>query len=1040
MTVDASTLAPSIDAISEAIDACCAATLLQNNTFNMQLGQGIADAGTAIGDAWTACCNAQVDATIVTIPPSSTTLADGTVINNPGFTGPYWAYIAQQQSSATNNQTNTWGALYQQYLDDVEQWQQNQILPVVLAIAANLAQVLNNLELYGEMLDCTNDLLDCVKEEVGALKGLSIDHLIPAVQQHCDLMQNKFASSAALTAICDQREEIIARSDTMWDCFESTFKPELTQYFADFQGEMFSHGAAGSEQQIELRDLNRLMFECFETYIKKEDELTSNILGPAIQNLLGKHDDACNFLIACSEKLEDHWDTGYAQKDIDYACAAMESATEMLNGSTEVRTFLQGCRDTLKAIHADVYFTKETQHIPELQQCAIDSLDKFKEIIDCAFDCSEDEKARYVAAYEAKEAALSELAMQEACDLHPCFSEIKDWLVEHSDTMQNHWGLWEQKELDYICTIIDKGLEIMCRVEEELEDFCENVECFKTHWQTCYEQAECAVMPKIIMSAEAACEKQQTTYTQICDYMDHLWDKFEQTWCPWDVQDAQYFCDFWMKANPLNELCSNHECQQDLADLLKNCYEDIVLPWEKAYIQEICQMDKYTAKYCENETAASLHIRSQFQKEAERARKGTPAHCTGASKQQLLNIHNQRIRAEAAAMATANRDERWWETQECDRRHRYVMDVLERLGKRFPDHALQFYAGSTEIMDTILGRMHERLLRGYEYVRNTNDYSRTVLNANQAAVEAAQRAVQLGQFYPDLYVRGKSEYFRHSTNYMDDVQDTIRLGQFYPNLASQDQERALNSIDRSANWGFQHMQHGIRHVQTALDAKKVAADTTQATQQNALQSYAIGQDYLRLALAAAQEDNSLTSVTTSAASNAQQVGLNYAKTSADKMDSILRASLEAMRQGNQLMSNTRLYAGQLQSGYDSVVKNGITAFDEFLRSHQLGLSYVQTSQRNDQVSLQAAINNMQETCRFLSANHCCTAQVAAQSNGGALNTVTGLLSGASGAITGGIDGAIGSLASLNTPPSPPSAPFGNNFNGNLGGDLGNGLP
>ena len=1037
MSVDASSLAPSVDAVAMAITDCCADIIEQRNEVAQALGDGIAQGLAAIAAGNVSCCTQQIAANTVVIPPSTTTAPDGTVMTVGGFTGPSWAYqyFAYQQAAATQSaaytsvgtlQVTTWQEEYQTYLEQEEEWRQNQIVPIILSLLANLALVLEQLGLYNDMLECTIELLDCVKEEVAALKDLSIGTLIPAVATHTDELTAKFSSGAALTAICDQRDGIQARATTMWNCFENTYKPELTQYLPQFDAHMFDNSAVGSEEQANLQAINAQMLACFETYLKVEDEETAPVIGAAIRQMANKVDEACNWLTDCSEKLGGHWDTYYAQKDGDYACAAMESATASLDGIQAVRTFLQGCRDTWKAIHDTVYHAGEAAHVPMLHQAAMDTVGKFDEIAQCAFGCSEEEKARYAATYEAKEASLSNLAMSEACNLHPCFAEIKDWLVEHSDNLQACWeGGWKPKEFDYACQILDKGLELMCRVEEDLEEFCEDVQCFKDHWSRCYEQAECLTSPKIIMAGVAACEKQESTYGQICDYMEHLWDKFEQTWCPWDAQDAQYFCDFWLKTNPLNELCDNHECQQDMADLLKECYEDLVLPWEKAYIREICEMEKYVPKYCETSDAAQLAIISQTEKQLEQAIKANPRYCSGASKQQQINIRTAGIRAQAAAMATANRDERWWEVEECDRRHRYTMDVLERLGKRFPDHALQFYGASSTIMDGILARMHERLLRGYEYVRNTNDYSRTVLNANQAAVEAAERAIQLGHFYPDAFIRGKNTYFQSSLSYMDDVQDVMRIGQFYPELASQDRERAMNSVDRSANWGFQHMQHGIRHIQTALDAKTVAANTAQSAQSNALQSYGIGQDYLRIALAAAEEDSQQTNLATQAASNAQRTGLGYAQTAADKMQAVLQGALTAIREGNSLMSNNRLYLGQLQNGYNSATGNGIASMGQFLGAQELGLRAGQISGQADQVSLAAAIDGMQSTCDFLSRNHCCTASVAGQSSGGALDTATGLLSGAAQGITSGVDGFIGSLAALNQPPSPPSVPFGN---------------
>lgn len=1035
MSISAASIAPNIDGVAEAISACTTAIIANDNRLNMELGNGIQMGMQAFSDAYAACCSEQIEGQQVSVPPAMTTTTttnpDGSSTTvtqtTPGYDGPYQGYQAFAQQQAWDNQTGTFSANYQQYLSDVNDWQDTQYIPIILALLANLAVVLDQLKLYNEMLDCVNDLLDCVKSEVESLKALSQDTLIPAVELHTDNLMEKFASAAALTAVCDQRDGITARATTMWDCFENTYKPELTQYYADFAGQMFSNAAAGSEQQIELRDLNRLMRQCFEDYIKPEDSATAPVLGEHIRTMTDKLDDACDWLTDCADKLEGHWDTAYAQKDVDYACAAMESATEALNGVANVRTFLQGCRDSWKAIHTSVYHAKEAQHVPELHQAALDTVGKFDDVAMCAFECSEDEKARYMTTYEAKENALSTLAMNEACELVPCFSDIKDWLIMHSDDLQACWDPVKVKEMEHACQQLEKGIDVICKFEEELEEFCVCVDSFKTHWEDCYKQAECAVNPKLILAATPACEKQQTTYGKLCEHMDHLWDKFDRTWCAWDEQDAQEFCDFWLSCNPLDELKANSECQQELADLLKGCYQDIVLPWEKAYIQEICDMERYEASYCEWEDSAMLHIRKQGDVEAERAIKSNPRYCSGATKQQLININNANLRLQAAAMATANRDERWWEVQEADRRHRYTMEVLERLGKRFPDHALQFYAGSSEIMDSILARMHERLLRGYEYVRNTNDYGRSVLNSTAQAIDAGQRGIQQGQFYPDLYTRGKSEYLRHSDAFVDNTNDSIRLAQLYPQLASQDRERAVAVINQSGQLGYRHMEHGHRHIETALQAKRVTADTAQSAQANALRSYAIGQDYLRIALAAQNEDTSQTNVASQSASNAQRIGATYAELASNKMETILQGALTAMREGNSMMGNNRLFAAQIQNGYEAVVTGGLNGFNRFMDSQRIGLATVDQYRSIDGMSLQAAMNMQSSACDFLSRNHAQTASVAAQANSGALGTATGLLSGAAQGITSGVDGFIGSLGALNTPPTPPTVPAGNQF-------------
>lgn len=1025
--------------VSMAITECC--MKITDNDCAIQSANAtlVTDIGNTLGDAlnlyatnYLTCC--QQDEVTIDIPPVMD--ADGNIIQ-AGYTktGPSQFAAACVYSNAQTSVAGTQAATYAAWLAQWQTYQNAQIVPLLLQTLANLVLLNEMIDLYNDMLGCTNELLTQIKCEQEALGTLSKDHLIPAVQTHCDNMLSKFASTAALQAYCEQSTLLGSYGKSMWDCFENQFKPDLTAYNAGFSAEASAMHTCGSEAQASLKMCADDLKECLDFHLNPPPSPNGDIPGNyknIVSSMYGQVDNMINTaaesqakLNACCDKISAHWDAS-ACNEAAFLKDAHTIATDLTNCLKTEYTNMVACRDDFKAFHELAYFAKESVHVPAMLQEACANVTCQTECNEFLKLCADMGKENYGAAYMAKEHALAQVAMQEACDLEPCFSDTKDWLCEHSDELVDCWRTWKPKELQLLCDQLEKADTLACNMEQKLAAFCDNGDDFLNFFDTCYRDAECITSPKIIEAAEAACEKQEMTYNSLCDKMDHLWGKFNETWCPCDEKDLLQFCECWEILNPLHELKDNHECLQDMGDLLKDCYKDLVLPWEKAYIEEICNMEKYEAKYCEMEDAALLHVRFQFDKEAERAIKANPRYCSGATKQQLINIQNARIRAEAAALQNANRYERWMEIQECNRRHRYTMDVLERLGKRFPEVALEYYTQDNNLLDTILVRMHERLVRGYEYMRSTRDYGATVLDANGQAIDAGIRSILSGHEWLEKYCRVNESYYQATNTYISNAQEHSRAGQYYSAEAGRNKERAANVINSSAQWGFNHAQLGHEHIKESLDAKRIGIQNSANIQTQALQAYEVGQRYLGYAMNAQSEANQIAQTGTVNGQQASQVDLGYARLAAEKADDLVDNALQAMREGNSAMDHYRSMYATKMGGYQTVIGAGYNEYNAFAAHTRNGLESARLSMMGHQESLRSQAATISESCRFLSENHCCTAQAAMST--GALNTATGLLAGATQGIQQGMNGFLSSLTQLNQPPEPPVLP---GINGNI---------
>ena len=678
-------------------------------------------------------------------------------------------------------------------------------------------------------------------------------------------------------------------------------------------------------------------------------------------------------LDACAEERKATYTAVYNAGETALQQAVLASAAALVPCAEELHAEMLTCAGERKAQYNAAYMAKESALVTTVMTEACTFSTCMTEIKDDMLACADERKSTYDGAYKGKEEALSAVALQEACALMPCLADVHEWLCTQADCMDAHWlENWKANEGQYAATLLQKGVDRHCNLDEDLEKLCDEADYQLQKWRDAYEAAECATHQKIIEAGERACEKHEEFYNYVCDEMQHLWTKFEDEWCVCDVQDLQEVCAIWEKCHPIDELCENHECQQEVAQLLAQCYKDEILPCEKRYILEVCDSMKYVPQLCEMETTALLQIRKQFDRQRERLIKGSSRWCHGATKEQLSELYRQQAAAESAAIAAANRYEKWWEVQECDRRHRYYMDVLTNLGKRMQDQSQAAFQQDNVLLDQLLGRLHDRLLRGYEYVRNWNDSARSVMGATSNAMSASHESARVGQFHVQRYQDMRADYNRSSLGYMSSVENTMRIGQFLPAHAAQDKNQAAQVASQAVQHGQRAIDHGHWQLDMYLRGQSAGAQIAQQGVAFGHQAIDQGHNQLQLYRAglvdAAQVTQAMIDDGTNAVAQGHQQLDMYLRGKALAVDSVhnqINESLQTVQHGhNQLRMYLegknmagRMAAESIQYGLNAVQQGHFwpemmlreknlcyeilsAVSDDALQSYNVGLSHV----------------------------------------------------------------------------------------------------
>ena len=527
------------------------------------------------------------------------------------------------------------------------------------------------------------------------------------------------------------------------------------------------------------------------------------------------------FLSEHKEDCINHYNETYLDKENTLQVALMNSACDLVACFQAMHTWLDTHGDAMDACWTEGY-EGEKAHAATLLAEADLLADTHSDTFDFLCDCAEQFKACYEV-YAMKEHVLAITTLDEACDLAPCVQLAHNWLCEQADKQNDRYcEFWVDKENAHVCDLIDKALELSCRNYECLDAWCDNIDdLFNELWE-CYGEAECATSTKLINAGIPSCEKNEMLYEVICDRSENLWDKFWDEWCPCDSTDLAKHCEMWEKGDYLCEIKDNSDCVQHLGEVMKECYETLILPCEKDYLNCVCEMPKYDPKYCEMESRAVLHVRKQFSMQREEIKRCVSPYCEGALIERLADLADSQVKAEQLSIQVADRWEWLRKVHEDDRRHRYHMDTLQFMHQYVGDSA-NLYEQSTRGNDLILQRIHERILRGYTYRDSSLQHANSVFTSVQNASANALQGIQLGHFWPDWWTNSRSTYLNNSENRLNTVQNAMTHGLNVARHASEDKAQAARLAVEQQQLGWGAIDRGHNNARMAIDTK-VQAD------------------------------------------------------------------------------------------------------------------------------------------------------------------------------------------------------------------------
>jgi hypothetical protein len=763
------------------------------------------------------------------------------------------------------------------------------IKPVMDQLVMQMGEAGGVLDQAQELAQSAIDCAEALKETYGTVYEAADNAISPAIMAN---VENLFANPDLFTDCFDFLSEC---ATTHKEAFETYLTDETCVATAILQQAcelVENHGAA-------IEFISTYKDDCLDiyknTYQGAEEAMQMNVLNLAT-DMTACVLAAKTWFTAHSAEMDACYEAGYAGEK-GWASALLAEATELVANHSDMFDFFCECATEIKACWTDTYKPGE-------KALALDTYDQAQNLIDNMtinhdwFDTkSETEWQCFLSAYQTQEKLLSAEVFNEATVLADCLSITHEWLCTQADKTYEHWcNFWVPKEQEYVCAILDKAIDLACESYECLTDWCVLADEQFEWWRECYEDIECITIPKLIDAANPACNKNIELYGETCDRSSKLWDEWCEHYATCDLEDLQRHCDITDKVLPLEEICDNNACLQTLGEILKDCYQDLVLPCEKEYIEEICNLAKYDPRYCELEDRAVSHVRKQYNDTAERLGKRFSKYCQGALLESLIGLENERVKTEAAAIQAADRWEWWREMQECDRRHRYKLDIFQ-VGERYATNSMQAYQLATQGNDIILGRIHERIMRGFQWLNSSQQNSAQTYQALNNATQFALEATRISHFWPEWWTQNRDRYLNHVDNRLNNAHQLMQIGQGHNQQAFASKQAAgqlaLGAVDR----GQQTINHGHNLLQQASADQSSSEAIVERAIANAQQTVGLGHAQISQALNARQQAQNVLSTIADDAQNTAQLGHFFIDKSVDDQQRAVNSALSAIDDG-----------------------------------------------------------------------------------------------------------------------------------------------
>lgn len=263
-------------------------------------------------------------------------------------------------------------------------------------------------------------------------------------------------------------------------------------------------------------------------------------------------------------------------------------------------------------------------------------------------------------------------------------------------------------------------------------------------YDTAYRDVEAANLPVMITNAGAGSNGMISSAQDSVGLANGLQHDWRVIFAPCEQTTLTKACELWSQArNPLERMCDADDKVTMVANSAKAAYEEF-LACERAYGKEICEQPAYDPNFECVEAEARAHTNKQFDMQRKRLQECSSPYCTGATLHTDIQLSVQQAAASAASIAAARRYEEIKVTQESNRRHRYITDLI-RLNEAKDDRAIQALQLSAQINQQKLAFITATLARGWNYVNAAQRYRQLGQLGYQSNMSAGIHAVQQGQ-------------------------------------------------------------------------------------------------------------------------------------------------------------------------------------------------------------------------------------------------------------------------------------------------------
>lgn len=1089
------------EAIIEAIEQCCCDEIEFFEMTAMNIGMGLEACCTAWKEAGVVTGGSVADTTIPGAgPPDANGNPTDLVI--PGKAYPAaatWGDQAAQQAAnachAANVASTLYATQYNAWLASYEKWQELQVIPQLVAFGLQVVALTKMYEQWTMYLKKTNKIMcgladevfPCAKANYLAIKGDLNAH----IEDYKTMVMG--AEGEELTSYADKVAWHCELGEALLECWQGDGEGQ-----AGYKTIAGQHTQNMAQHLANICEAGQWAIQDAKTCVTKfkadvDNNFTQwgidnfNKVGAEVEQLYDKAADICAFLNECGMAMANNYVNEASPEiqanlaaDVDNAALCLE---EIQGSIADAEECMQIQKD-LYEVYRDplqTYFAAEVINevnnmllsgtiIQDCEQFAADCAAKFKDKYELIYEPNEDELANKILQmacrlaenteeehewqkdlsrlclahwedhYEDCDGVLGEGIMQEAKLLYATRKETFDEFVEHHNKLWDFWcNHYQNLENDFSFDLITKATEQVCEWKIALDKLCDEACEFLDWWKDYYSAEECLTAPKLIAAGRKACDQQQETYMKLDGMLDDLCNKWFEEVCGCEITDIQELCKLHEKAEVACEINDNAQCVQEIAEQLKDCYLRVGLQCEKDYLQELCDMEKYDPEYCNLEDRALLHIRSRFDKARENLLRNSNRYCVGNTEHQLCKLETEQARLEAQAIESANRFERWWAVRECDRRHRYKLDMIQ-VYQGMAAMAIEGFSNTTQQYDMILTQIHNRLNRAYQMISQANQSGSIVAQSTAQGVSQSLDTIRTGQHYTDLFYRMKAEFNRSSGEMALRAQEQTRIGQQYGSMALDSLQRAENTANSAVNQGIQAMEHGFRFKQFSLDASRAAQQTTMDAQNLGLQYIDRGhrvqqyarewksldwqmvcdsiqkaqrqvdqaQNTLNQAFAFEQHRDALIQQCRSNGMEASRHQLDLFNAGIGKVERAMAASENGIRAAYEMINwgqgQRQAYQGMLHN-MGTLVTPSVQAYNQLQGQ---GLSMLSIAAQQNQMGMQAKQMELDKLCEMLRAREAMVCQKLLGFNAVG-NSVANLAGQFGGGVSSAAEGLIGSV-------------------------------